>query len=945
MNRLAAERGQGIVVREARENNLRSVTVEIPRHAITVITGPSGSGKSSLAFDTIFAEGQRQYLESLSPFQRRGFDQLPRPKVTTITGLGPTIAVRQHVPGRNPRSTVGSITEIGNLVRLLFSRAGVHTCLGCSALVAPRSPDALIAEGVAAVGDRPAVFSLVRRSALSTGAQPDLPRRVVARRSGGADEDLAAQLRRCVLQATRTPDAVLLVEPDGAPPRYLDTEWTCGACGHLAIATSSQFFSPNSPEGMCPDCEGLGVRYGVSADLLVADEDASVRAGALTFYGDRRLDRKKTYWPLQDLPQLVDVFGASLDTAWLSLTPALRDVILHGGTERPVSAEVTAFLGKRTSSGLIPEIERLFRAAKTLERKEFYQRFMKSAPCAGCEGRRLAPGALAVRLAGDDIVRTMGRPVRDLPAWLDQVRATDMPAVVAAAVTEIDKELRRKIVHVEQVGLGYLALDRPVPTLSAGEGQRLRIARQLGSTLVDVVYVLDEPSVGLHPADTGRLADSLRQLRDAGNTVILVEHDPDLMRAADHIIDIGPRAGEFGGQVVAIGPPAVLAAESDSPTAKYLRGELVIGATKRRPRDPAAELRLTGARLHNLRDVTVAVPHGLMTCVTGPSGSGKSSLVTDLLQRAVSAAADTGRVPRGPFTDLSGHQGFTRVVSASQDPMGRNSRSIPATYIGIFDEIRRLFARLPLSVRHRWSTAHFSFNAEAGQCLTCRGSGEQAMELHFLPDVRVPCPACHGRRFNEDVLAARWREHTIAEVLDLDVSTAAELFSDQPKIADVLRVLVDVGLGYLRLGQGAVTLSGGEAQRLKLARELCRDGRDGPCLYILDEPTSGLHAVDVALLVGFLRRFVDTGHTMIVIEHNVDVIAAADWVIDLGPGSGADGGRVVAVGTPEDIARHEHSAMAPFLRRTLAGRGLGAPDPTTEPDARRSDAPGEFARP
>jgi excinuclease ABC subunit A len=829
-----------ILISGASENNLCSVTVRVPRRAITVITGPSGSGKSSLAFDTIFAEGQRQYLDSLSPFQRRGFDQLPRPRVTAVTGLGPAIAVRQQVPGRNPRSTVGSITEIGNLVRLLYSRAGVHTCLRCGAQITQGSQDAGLA---------------------------------------------------------------------------------CGACGRVATATSSQFFSPNAPEGMCPSCEGLGVRLGVSDDRLVADEDASIRAGALSFYGDRRLEPKKTYWPVRDLPELLGAFGFGLDTPWRSLPQALREVILHGDTALRVPRRAAAFIAARAGAGLAPEIERLFRGAATFERKEFYQRYLASVPCRDCDGQRLAAGARAVRLAGDGIVRTMTRPVSELPGWLDRVAGLDLPSIVAAAVAGIGAELRRKVADVEQVGLGYLAPDRPVPTLSAGEGQRLRIARQLGSSLIDLVYVLDEPSAGLHPADTGRLIASLRMLRDAGNTVIVVEHDADLIRAADHIIDFGPAAGALGGRVVAAGTPQVVAGDSDSATARYLRGELAIGHRgSRRAADPASELVITGARLHNLRDVTARFPHGLLTCVTGPSGSGKSSLVTELLQRAVHAAIRTGRQASGEFfASLRGHEPFSQVVTAAQDPMWRNPRSIPATYVGIFDEIRRLFAAQEAAVRSGWTSASFSFNAEAGQCPACRGAGEQTMELHFLPDVRVPCPRCHGRRFKDEVLAVRVRGASIADVLDLDVATASRFFAGQRGIASVLAVLCDVGLGYLRLGQSAMTLSGGEAQRLKLARELCREDWDRPSLYILDEPTCGLHAVDVAVLVSLLHRLADAGHTVIVIEHNVDVIAAADWVIDLGPGSGPDGGTVVAAGRPEYIAGRERSALAPFLRLALGG--------------------------
>ncbi|WP_207917491.1 excinuclease ABC subunit UvrA [Streptomyces sp. BK205] len=898
------------------------MTVEIPRRAITVITGPSGSGKSSLAFDTIFAEGQRQYLESLSPFQRRSFDQLPKPKVTAITGLGPAIAVRQHTPARNPRSTVGSITEIGNYVRLLYSRAGVHTCLRCGTDVAPRSPEELVADGVTAIGDAAAVLSLVRRSTLTS---PAPVRKQLARCAAGTPHaELVELLRRCVVQMERTEDALLLAEPAGGPPRYLDTEWACAVCGRPVHATSSQYFSPNSPEGMCPRCEGLGLRFAVSGDLLVADENASIRAGALTFYGDRRREPKKTYWPMQDLPKLLDLFGSSLDTVWRSLTPALRELILYGRTEHPVPPDAEAYLATRSDTGLAPNIERLFRAAGTVDRKEFYQRFMVSAPCAECGGSRLKREALAVRLAGDGIADTMARPLRELPDWLDRVLAEDMPELVGVAVKEIDAELRRRIEHVRDVGLGYLSLDRPVPTLSAGEGQRLRIAKQLSSTLVDLVYVLDEPSVGLHPADTHRLTSSLRRLRDLGNTVIVVEHDAEVMRGADHLVDIGPGAGALGGRVVLTGSPAEVERTGASPTARQLRGELEHGpeSGRRRP-EHGAELVLSGASLHNLRDVTVRFPLGLFTCVTGPSGSGKSTLVNSVLQPAVSEAlAHRGRLPRGPFTDLTGHEAFARTVSAVQDPMGRNSRSIPATYIGIFDEIRRLFARLPLSVRNRWSTAHFSFNSEAGRCWTCRGTGERTMELHFLPDVAVPCPSCGGHRFNQEVLAATWGGRSIAEVLDLDVGTAAEFFADQPRIARPLRLLTEVGLGYLKLGQNAVTLSGGEAQRLKLARELCQSTPDGPCLYVLDEPTSGLHASDVILLTAFLHRLVDAGHTVIVIEHNVDVVASADWVIDLGPGSGEEGGTVVIEGTPEAVAGHQGSALAPFLAQVLSTRRL-----------------------
>ncbi|WP_433654923.1 excinuclease ABC subunit UvrA [Nocardia sp. CA-128927] len=907
-----------IRVQGASENNLRSVTVEIPRNAITVITGVSGSGKSSLAFGTVYAEGQRQYQESLSPYPRRGFDRIPKPKVDSITGLGPTVAVKQHLAGRNPRSTVGSITEAGDFVRVLYARAGIHTCGGCGADVLPRSTEELLEQALAAVRGGPTRSGLVPRWLLPVddGSAPLDDSYAVE----VVDTESAASIRHRVAALRTRADAVLVVESQGASPLYLATGHICARCGRTATAVSPRYFSPNTPDGMCRGCEGLGTRIALSADTMVADPHVSIRAGALAFYGDRRNDPKKTYWPVRDVPDLVALFGATLDTPWNELPKAVRDVIMHGATERPLPTEITAFLAERTESGLLPELDRLSRAASG-DGKKRYHRFMTAEPCTECGGTRLNAAARAVRLAGLDITEVQALPIAELPHWLDTVQKQEVSELVAEAVDEIIRELRRRLFHICEVGLEYLALDRQMPALSAGEGQRLRIARQLGCGLVGVVYVLDEPSVGLHPRDTRKLIDSLRRLRDAGNTVIVVEHDAEVMRCADHLIDIGPGAGTAGGQLVAAGSPDEVMAQSDLPTARYLRGEFVPGSarTDRRAPDPAAQLVLTGARLHNLRDIDVAIPVDVFTCVTGPSGSGKSSLVKGILEPAVAAAIKGESGSLGALDALRGHQVFGRVIGAAQDPMGRSSRSIPATYIGVFDEIRRLFARLPLSKEQRWNIAHFSFNAESGQCLTCRGSGELSMALHFLSDVVVPCSACAGRRYNTDVLAAKLDGLSIADVLDLEVSRAVDFFGDKPKIARALRMLDEVGLGHLRLGQSCATLSGGEAQRLKLSRELLHDTDATRTLYIVDEPTSGLHAADVSLLIDLLHRLVDRGDTVVVIEHNVDVIAAADWIIDLGPGGGADGGLLVAQGTPEDIADDPHSALAPFLRAALAG--------------------------
>lgn len=923
-----------IRVRGAREHNLRSIDVEIPRNALTVVTGVSGSGKSSLAFGTLYAEGQRQYQESLSPYLRRGFERLPRPKVDTITGLGPTIAVKQHVPGRNPRSTVGSVSEAGDLLRLLFARAGIHTCRYCGADVVGRSTDQLLEQATAVAGNAvraglvpqwalpvgEGVSPLGENYAVEVESLGEAGEAGEAGTNGGGVESVARRLRARVKAVRPKDDRVLVIERAGSPPVYLGTGHVCADCGRKAAAISARYFSANTPDGMCRDCEGLGTRITVSAARMVADPNASIRAGALAFYGDRRREPKKTYWPVRDVPKLLEMFGATLDTPWCELPIALRDIVIHGETAHSVPGDVAAYLPRRTDAGLVPQIDRLARAAASEDRRHNYHQFMSATPCPECGGARLNADARAVRLEGLDITEVSALPIAELPAWLDAVSRLALTEVVAEAAQEIIAELRQRLSYMSEVGLDYLSLDRQMPALSAGEGQRLRIARQLGCGLVGVVYVLDEPSVGLHPRDTGRLIESLARLRESGNTVVVVEHDADIMRSADHLIDIGPGAGDAGGRVVAAGPPEVVAADPISATARYLRGEFVPGGRQPRRRIPApdAQLVLTGARLHNLRDIDVSIPRDVLTCVTGPSGSGKSSLVKGILEPEVAAALKGEPANPEVLRGLRGHEVFDRVIGAAQDPMGRSNRSIPATYIGIFDEIRKLFARAPLAAQRGWGIAHFSFNAESGQCWTCRGSGELSMPMHFLSDVVVPCGVCGGRRYNADVLEVRLDGVTIAEVLELEVTQALHVFGDRPKIGRALRMLDEVGLGHLRLGQSCATLSGGEAQRLKLSRELLRDIDAARTLYIVDEPTSGLHAADVGLLIDLLHRLVDRGDTVVVIEHNVDVIAAADWIIDLGPGGGDAGGRLVAQGTPEDIADDSASALAPYLRRAPA---------------------------
>ena len=826
-----------IGVEGAREHNLRNIDVYFPRGALTVVTGVSGSGKSSLAFDTLFAEGQREYLESLSSYARRTLDRLPRPDVDAVLTTSPSVAIRQHVPSRNPRSTVGTIAEVSGHLRLLFSRGGQHTCLTCGAPVPP-------------------------------------------------------------------------------PARGTDP-WVCGACGREARATSSDHFSPNTPTGMCPTCQGLGHVLGVDPGSLVTDPAASIRAGAISFYGDRRTGPEKTFWPVRDLVDLLAVVGATIDTPWQDIAAPARDIVLTGATDRELGPDLAAFVGARTETGLVPEILRLFTQAETAKRKAFYQRFMTSTACSACGGSQLAPDALAVELAGCTIADVNEIPVVRLGAWLDRAERELRSTSVAGAVAEPIAQIRSRVGSIERVGLGYLTLRRPAPSLSAGEGQRLRIARQLGSSLVEMVYVLDEPSIGLHPRDASQLGAILRDLCSRGNTVIVVEHDIEMMLEADWIVELGPGAGEAGGDLIAVGPPDDLRGDHTSITGALLRGELHVDDRRGRRRQPSGWAIVEGARTHNLKDVDCAFPVGAFTCVTGVSGSGKSSLVTETLLPAARAVARGVPAASGQWRATSGLEVFDRVASVTQAPLGRSSRSVPATYAKVFDDIRRLFAALPSSRSRGYGERHFSFNSDSGGCPACGGAGDIEVGMHFLADAAVTCPACRGRRYRDEVLEVELDGQTIADVLDMDVDHARRFFGADDRIAVPLSWLSEVGLGYLKLGQKTSTLSGGEAQRLKLSRELGRTDHKH-VLYVIDEPTTGLHLADVGALCTVLHGLVDRGNTVVVVEHNIDLVKTADWIVDLGPGAADEGGEVVAAGTPEAVAGDRASLLAPFLDQALA---------------------------
>ncbi|MGW9407916.1 excinuclease ABC subunit UvrA [Streptomyces diastaticus] len=900
-----------IVLRGVREHNLRIEELAVPRHGVTVFTGVSGSGKSSLAFDTIYAEGYRQYLDSLSAYVRRKLPKVPRPAVDWISGLSPTVAIEQRTISRNPRSNVGTITEISDRLRLLYARAGRHECRGCGQDIHPRDVTEHLRALAAAAATSP--LELVRPAADGPGGAAAA--RVLLLPAAPDDEDLARA--RQAVEAAHREGSPLVALRDGTPVRHLTAGWICPDCGTEARATSSHWFTPNSPAGMCEDCQGLGFTYRVDPGLLVGDPEASVRSGALTFFGDRTRS-KKTWWPLRELPAVLELAGAGLDTPWRLLPEGVRELVLTGSTAHPLPEALARELEGKPFDGLAQHLERLFREADSPERKSFYQVFMAARGCTGCGGTRHHPEALAVRLAGLNIAEVNALPVARLADWLGAVRAELAPTFLAELAEELLAQIGTRLTFMLDVGVGYLSLDRSAPTLSAGEGQRLRLARQLGCGLVGVTYVLDEPSIGLHAQDNSRLIALLRQLADAGNTVLVVEHDQETMETADHLVDLGPGAGTRGGTVVAAGPTAEVIAHPGSRTAAYLRGELAVGSPRpgrRRPGD--AWLTVRGARLHNLRGVDAALPVGLLTCVTGVSGSGKSSLITRTLQPALEQALTHRRAPTGPFTELTGWERFSRVVTVTQESIGASSRSTPATYVGVFDEIRKLFAKTEEAVRRRWSTAMFSFNAEkGGRCDRCAGKGTIRIEMLFLADFSVRCPSCDGRRYHPRVLEVTYRGRDIAQTLELEVAEALEAFGDVPAIANPLRTLCQVGLGYLRLGQDTTTLSGGEAQRLKLSRELMRRD-DGRTLYLIDEPTTGLHFSDVEVLLGVVHDLVDLGNTAVVIEHSVEFAAACDWIVDLGPGGGEHGGELVAAGPPEEVAARPKSALAPYLDRQL----------------------------
>mgnify|MGYP002780462853 CR=1 FL=1 len=951
----AADGQEYLVVRGAREHNLQNIDVALPRDRLTVITGLSGSGKSSLAFDTIYAEGQRRYVESLSAYARQFLGLMEKPDVDVIEGLSPAISIEQKTAGRNPRSTVGTVTEVYDYLRLLWARVGTPHCPGCGQPVRRQSATQIVEQVLAwpegtrievlaplvrgRKGEFRELFEEMRKQGfvrarvdgelIQLEAPPKLARR--------QNHDIAVVVDRLVVRpddrqrladsietALRTADGVVEIHAHLALPaqatdsrqptadsrvHLFSEHYGCPSCGLSIPELEPRQFSFNSPYGACAACGGLGTRKEPNPELVLGDPSISVLEGVVLPWGVPRSHLRTTI-----LDGLAAALGFDLNTPWGELPEPVRQVLLHGTDAAPAGTVPK----KLKWGGIVGELRHRYRETSSDAWREQLEEYMSTLPCTACGGTRLKPESLAVTVAGRSLGELVELPIDQA---LEFFRARQQDGSLAQEIAApILKEVTERLSFLTNVGLEYLTLGRSAETLSGGEAQRIRLATQIGSRLVGVLYILDEPSIGLHQRDNHRLLKTLEQLRDLGNTVLVVEHDEDTMRAADHIVDLGPRAGRHGGRVVAAGTVEAIARAPESLTGAYLRGERRIEIpSQRRAPQPEHEVVIHRAREHNLKDVSVRIPLGLFVAVTGVSGSGKSTLINDILWKSLARRFYRAKTVPGVHERISGLERLDKVVDIDQSPIGRTPRSNPATYTGMFTVIRDLFAELPESKMRGYPPGRFSFNVKGGRCEACQGDGLVKIEMHFLPDVYVPCEVCKGKRYNRETLEVFYKGHTIADVLDLTVDEALELFDAVPRLRRHLQVLSDVGLGYIHLGQSATTLSGGEAQRVKLATELSKQAT-GRTLYILDEPTTGLHFEDVRLLLDVLHRLVEKGNTVLVIEHNLDVVKTADWILDLGPEGGVEGGELVAEGPPEEVARTPRSYTGQFLAGILNGR-------------------------
>ncbi len=966
-----------LIIRGARQHNLKNINVTIPKNKLVVITGLSGSGKSSLAFDTIFAEGQRRYIESLSAYARQFLGQMNKPDVELIEGLSPAIAIDQKGVSHNPRSTVGTVTEIYDFLRLIYARIGIPHCPQCGRPVTQQSAQEIV-DAILALpsetrlqvlaplvrarkGHHRPIFDEARKlgfvrvrvdgTVYELEEAPELDRyklhdieavvdRLVVPDRGASDEEMYADFVSRVTDSVETSlrlgDGVMIVDlvrtaPDVDQPAediLFSERLSCPVCNISISEIEPRSFSFNSPHGACTVCEGLGYKLELDADLIVPNPDNSLNGGAIA-YGVPE-DHDSATW--QILKSVATHYGIPLDRPWKELSEAQRRIVLYGtGREQvPVSYETDRgfWSGVRRYEGVIPNLQRRYDETSSDYMRGKIEEVMSRTPCKACQGSRLNNVARAVTVAEKPVHELTRWPVTRLLAWMDllidtreEVEPETTPLLTAKEFTIAEralKEIRNRLTFLVDVGLDYLSMDRTAGTLSGGEAQRIRLATQVGSRLTGVLYVLDEPSIGLHQRDTARLIRTLKEMRDLGNTVLVVEHDEETIRSADWILDLGPGAGEHGGEVVVAGPLDVILEHPDSNTAAYLSGRKSIPVPSERRHGNGKALVIRGAREHNLKNIDVRLPLGLFVCVTGVSGSGKSSLMVETLYQRLAQLINGSREPAGDCDAIEGHDYIDKVINIDQSPIGRTPRSNPATYTGVFDPIRELFAKLPESRIRGYKRGRFSFNVKGGRCEACGGQGELRIEMQFLPEVYVPCDVCHGQRYNRETLQIRYKDLNIADVLGLTVTEALEFFASMPKITRRLQTLYDVGLGYIRLGQPAPTLSGGEAQRVKLSRELSKRPT-GRTLYLLDEPTVGLHAADVDRLIQVLQRLADTGNTVVVIEHNPDVIKVSDWVIDLGPEGGDAGGELVAEGSPEEVAANERSYTGRYLKRWLIG--------------------------
>ena len=935
-----------IHIKGANEHNLKNIDIDIPRDEFTVVTGLSGSGKSSLAFDTIYAEGQRRYMESLSSYARQFLGQMEKPQVESIEGLPPAISIDQKSTNKNPRSTVGTVTEIYDYMRLLYARAGIPHCPKCGREIKKQTVDEMVDrilmleertkfQILAPVvrgkkGRHEKVFESAKKSGYLRvrvdGNMYELTEEIKLEKNIkhsieiiidrlSIREGIEKRLTDSVENALKLGNGLIIVDVIGGEEMTFSQNFACPDCGISIDEVQPRSFSFNNPFGACPDCYGLGYKMEFDEDLIIPDKSLSINQGAIVVLGWQSANDGKSF-SNAILQALALKYNFSLDTPFEDYPKEIHDILIYGTNGEKVAVR---YKGQRgigvydiAFEGLIKNVERRYRETSAESTKAEYETFMRFTPCATCHGQRLKKESLAVTIGDKNIYEMTEMSVRDLRQYLDELQLTETQLKIGK---EILKEIKGRLQFLVDVGLDYLSLSRATGTLSGGEAQRIRLATQIGSGLVGVAYIMDEPSIGLHQNDNDKLLATLKHLRDLGNTLIVVEHDEDTMRAADYVVDIGPGAGEHGGQVIATGTAEDLMKNPNSITGKYLSGEIKIPVPKTR-RKPKGFLKVVGAKENNLKNIDVKVPIGVFTCVTGVSGSGKSSLVNEILYKSLARKLNRARTIPGKCKKIEGMEQLDKVINIDQSPIGRTPRSNPATYTGMFDMIRDLFAATTDAKERGYKKGRFSFNVKGGRCEACSGDGILKVEMHFLPDVYVPCEVCGGKRYNRETLEVRYKGKTIYDVLEMTVEEALDFFKNVPRILNKVQTLYDVGLGYLKLGQPSTTLSGGEAQRIKLATELSKRST-GKTIYVLDEPTTGLHFADVHKLVEILHRLTDEGNTVVVIEHNLDVIKVADYIIDMGPDGGDRGGTVVVAGTPEQVAEHPTSYTGKYVKQML----------------------------